>query len=141
MIDYEYAAYNYCFFDIANHFCEWIFDYETIQDPFFIYIPNNFPSDSIITDFLYSYHNDQKLDETLVSRQIAEIKRFSISSHVFWALWALSICDSEINFNYLAFAEARINAMQKLLAENTELNEEFCLFHSEKLQKLDSIRG
>ena len=141
MIDYEYAAYNYCFFDIANHFCEWMFDYETTEDPYYIYIPNNFPSDITITDFLYSYYNSQKLDESLLSKHVAEIKRFSMCSHVFWALWALSINDSEINFNYQSFADARIDAMQRLLAENTELNDEFCLLHAKKLQKHDSVRG
>ena len=28
-IDYEFAAYNYRGFDLANHFIEWVYDYGT----------------------------------------------------------------------------------------------------------------
>jgi len=44
VIDYEYCSYNYRGFDLANHFCEWTYDYTVKQFPNFSYQPNNMPS-------------------------------------------------------------------------------------------------
>lgn len=35
VIDYEYCSYNYRGFDIANHFCEWVYDYSNERPPYF----------------------------------------------------------------------------------------------------------
>ena len=35
-IDFEYCAYNYRGFDIANHFCEWVSFPEPAVDPHFM---------------------------------------------------------------------------------------------------------
>ena len=34
-IDYEYCAYNYRAFDLANHFSEWMYDYSHGEYPFY----------------------------------------------------------------------------------------------------------
>ena len=34
-IDYEYCAYNYRAFDLANHFSEWMYDYSHGEHPFY----------------------------------------------------------------------------------------------------------
>lgn len=35
VIDFEYCSYNYRGFDVANHFCEWQYDYTNKNYPFF----------------------------------------------------------------------------------------------------------
>ncbi|XP_045342075.1 choline kinase alpha isoform X12 [Leopardus geoffroyi] len=35
LIDFEYSSYNYRGFDIGNHFCEWMYDYNYEKYPFF----------------------------------------------------------------------------------------------------------
>jgi choline/ethanolamine kinase len=43
-IDFEYCAYNYRAFDLANHFCEWVYDYSNKQPPNFFETKENYPS-------------------------------------------------------------------------------------------------
>lgn len=44
IIDYEYCAYNYRSYDIANHFIEWKFDYTKSEFPYFAVLPENYPT-------------------------------------------------------------------------------------------------
>lgn len=44
IIDYEYCAYNYRAFELANHFIEWIFDYKHDEYPFYKTHVDNYPS-------------------------------------------------------------------------------------------------
>lgn len=44
LIDYEYCAYNYRGFDIANHFVEWTYDYTNPTCPYFSVNRDLFPS-------------------------------------------------------------------------------------------------
>lgn len=44
-IDFEYCAYNYRGFDIANHFCEWAYDYSYPEYPLFKETIENYPSE------------------------------------------------------------------------------------------------
>lgn len=37
IIDFEYCAYNYRGFDLANHLNEWMFDYTNKEYPFFFF--------------------------------------------------------------------------------------------------------
>lgn len=46
IIDFEYCAYNYRGFDIANHFLEWTFDYTNEQFPFFYHNKSHYPNDT-----------------------------------------------------------------------------------------------
>lgn len=44
LIDFEYCAYNYRGFDIANHFQEWGYDYTNPEHPFYFENQENCPS-------------------------------------------------------------------------------------------------
>ncbi|XP_071441100.1 choline/ethanolamine kinase-like isoform X2 [Hetaerina americana] len=44
IIDFEYCSYNYRGFDIANHFCEWTYDYTLDSHPNFSSCPKAFPT-------------------------------------------------------------------------------------------------
>ncbi len=44
IIDYEYCAYNYRSYDIANHFMEWTFDYQVPDFPYYSVLPEHYPT-------------------------------------------------------------------------------------------------
>lgn len=44
IIDFEYCAYNYRGFDLANHFLEWTFDYTNPAAPYFYHRPEQYPT-------------------------------------------------------------------------------------------------
>lgn len=44
IIDFEYCAYNYRGFDLANHFLEWTFDYTNTQSPYFYHKLDQYPT-------------------------------------------------------------------------------------------------
>ena len=45
MIDFEYGGYNHRSFDIANHFCEWMYCYDVKTAPYYVYNYEHWPSD------------------------------------------------------------------------------------------------
>ena len=44
VIDFEFCSYNYRGFDIANHMCEWIYDYTNDNAPYFWAAHDRFPT-------------------------------------------------------------------------------------------------
>lgn len=53
LIDYEYCAYNYRGFDIANHFVEWTYDYTNPIYPHYSVNRELFPTrDQQVTNYL-----------------------------------------------------------------------------------------
>jgi thiamine kinase-like enzyme len=44
LIDYEYCAYNYRGFDLANHFIEWTYDYTNPLYPHYSVNRDQFPT-------------------------------------------------------------------------------------------------
>lgn len=44
IIDFEYCAYNYRGFDLANHFVEWTIDYRCNEYPFFYHKKEQYPT-------------------------------------------------------------------------------------------------
>lgn len=44
IIDFEYCAYNYRAFDLANHFIEWTLDYTNKSYPFYYYKKEQYPT-------------------------------------------------------------------------------------------------
>lgn len=44
IIDFEYCAYNYRGFDLANHFIEWMLDYSNKEFPFFFHKKEQYPN-------------------------------------------------------------------------------------------------
>jgi choline/ethanolamine kinase len=44
IIDFEYCAYNYRGFDLANHFTEWTYDYTNEKFPYFYHRRDQYPS-------------------------------------------------------------------------------------------------
>uniref|UniRef100_A0A670ZUH9 Ethanolamine kinase n=1 Tax=Pseudonaja textilis TaxID=8673 RepID=A0A670ZUH9_PSETE len=115
LIDFEYSSYNYRGFDIANHFCEWVYSYAHDEWPFYKASPENYPSREQQLHFIRCYLEEAggKADppspeeqERLEAKMLLEISRFTLASHFFWGLWSiLQAKISTIEFGYLVSAE------------------------------------
>uniref|UniRef100_A0A3Q4HIB5 Ethanolamine kinase n=1 Tax=Neolamprologus brichardi TaxID=32507 RepID=A0A3Q4HIB5_NEOBR len=98
LIDFEYSSYNYRGFDVGNHFCEWMYDYNCDEFPFFKVSAQNYPSKAQQLHFIESYlrESDQGFDGLSTEDQMklkeemyVEVNRFSLASHFFWGLWSI----------------------------------------------------
>ncbi|CAJ1057509.1 choline kinase alpha isoform X2 [Xyrichtys novacula] len=124
LIDFEYSSYNYRGFDIGNHFCEWMYDYNCDEFPFFKVDAQSYPSKAQQLHFIESYlrESDQGFDNlsaedqmTLKEQLYVEVNRFSLASHFFWGLWSIIQARlSTIQFGYLEYAQARFDAYFQL---------------------------
>ncbi|XP_041854110.1 choline kinase alpha isoform X2 [Melanotaenia boesemani] len=120
LIDFEYSSYNYRGFDIGNHFCEWMYDYNCEEFPFFKVNTENYPSKAQQLHFIESYlrESNQGFDILSADDQMklkenmyVEVNRFSLASHFFWGLWSIIQARlSTIEFGYLEYAQARFDA-------------------------------
>ncbi|XP_072242693.1 choline kinase alpha isoform X2 [Leuresthes tenuis] len=120
LIDFEYSSYNYRGFDIGNHFCEWMYDYNCDEFPFFKVSPQNYPSKAQQLHFIESYLSEsgRGFDNLSLEEQIrlkeelyVEVNRFALASHFFWGLWSIIQARlSTIEFGYLEYAQARFEA-------------------------------
>ncbi|XP_076588665.1 choline kinase alpha isoform X2 [Chaetodon auriga] len=120
LIDFEYSSYNYRGFDIGNHFCEWIYDYNCDEFPFFKVSPQAYPSkaqqllfiDSYLRESDPGFGNLSEEDQMKVKEEMyVEVNRFSLASHFFWGLWSIIQARlSTIKFGYLEYALARFDA-------------------------------
>ncbi|XP_018108328.1 choline/ethanolamine kinase isoform X2 [Xenopus laevis] len=55
LIDFEYSSYNYRGFDIGNHFCEWVYNYQHSEWPFYKAELSDYPSRVQQLHFFHSY--------------------------------------------------------------------------------------
>ncbi|XP_061577194.1 choline kinase alpha isoform X2 [Cololabis saira] len=120
LIDFEYSSYNYRGFDIGNHFCEWIYDYNCDESPFFKVDAQNYPSkaqqlhffESYLREFDGGFDNLSTEEKVKLKEELyVEVNRFSLASHFFWGLWSIIQARlSTIEFGYLEYAEARFEA-------------------------------
>lgn len=126
LIDFEYSAYNYRGFDIANHFCEWMYDYGHQVWPFYNYQHKQYPTDEHQVNFVCSYlqavyqHQPDLRNDPRWQREaiLEEAKRFAMMSHLYWALWSIVQAKmSDIGFGYLEYAISRLQALKKQRSE------------------------
>nr|XP_061813091.1 choline kinase alpha-like [Nerophis lumbriciformis] len=120
LIDFEYSSYNYRGFDIGNHFCEWMYDYNCDEFPFFKVNAKAYPSKAQQLHFIENYlrASDQGFDklsqedQTKMKEELyIEVNRFSLASHFFWGLWSIIQARlSTIKFGYLEYAMDRFEA-------------------------------
>lgn len=124
IIDFEYCAYNYRGFDLANHFLEWIFDYSNTSHPFYFHYKQQYPTKEQARDFIITYLRKlHELDEDSlgsegnsytpsleeIERVEKEVKVFTLVSHLFWSLWAIVNVHQNIEFGYWDYAVSRLN--------------------------------
>ncbi|KAF2362907.1 Protein kinase-like domain [Trinorchestia longiramus] len=138
LIDFEYCAYNYRGFDLANHFCERMYGYRLESPPFFTVHTEDYPSDeeqlNFIRPYLAAYYaaKEQPLpseipDEpirscnnriqnwlseatTVEAKILKEIKVMKLAGHLFWTLWCIVQGHvSSITFGYLEYGKVRMD--------------------------------
>ncbi|XP_055540627.1 choline/ethanolamine kinase isoform X2 [Wyeomyia smithii] len=114
IIDFEYCAYNYRGFDLANHFLEWTFDYTKPEAPFFYHKPEQYPTkeqkDKFTAEYLAQSYPGGPAPTTQDLAEIdREVKCFTMASHLFWSLWAIVNVYQEIEFGYWEYAICRLN--------------------------------
>lgn len=135
-IDYEFAAYNYRAFDIANHFNEWMYDYGRKDFPYYYRRTDQYPSqgeqERWVRMYLKTYREQQQLQQEnnespssppsppspspppppahMKEGQILkEVAVFSLASHMVWCLWGLKQGQtSSIPFAYYHFARDKL---------------------------------
>lgn len=107
IIDFEYCAYNYRGFDLANHFLEWTFDYSNPQFPFYHHRKEQFPTPQQRQRFIRAYlkrlnESEDDWEPSQKDIQIVEneVKLFKMFSHLFWSLWSVVNVTSNIEFGY-----------------------------------------
>lgn len=137
-IDYEYGDFNYQAYDIANHFNEFAGveepDYSYFPDKqyqmrwyifYFYFIDSIFSYVFIIIlnerlkiylESFYAkvndYYNEKKLvlDETKLNQFYIEVNKFTLASHLMWAIWSLvQAQSSQLEFNFVNYAQIRFD--------------------------------
>ncbi|CCH58196.1 hypothetical protein TBLA_0A04000 [Henningerozyma blattae CBS 6284] len=92
VIDFEYAGPNPAVFDLANHLCEWMHDYNC-NEPHKCFI-ENFPNRNQILNFLYSYVSHLRHDKGIsideeVRQYYNALMKWRGTVQLFWGLWAI----------------------------------------------------
>jgi len=134
VVDFEYASTNPAAFDIANHFHEWTADYHS--DIPHILHPDRYPNLEQRYNFYRGYlahhrapyvSSDVQVGTTLpehfesqLQRLDSQVRAWSPSSHAMWALWGLVQAreilegqDSEPEFDYIAYAQCRMDSFRR----------------------------
>lgn len=128
LIDFEYCAYNYRGFDIANHFQEWALDYSNPEPPFYYENRDDLPTleqkEIFIKEYLKHYHlntvegksEPPTLDE--INHLLSEVDAYSLSSNLLWTLWScVNASKSQIPFGYWEYARTRLDTYYRLKQE------------------------
>ncbi|KAL4712178.1 hypothetical protein ACJJTC_011039 [Scirpophaga incertulas] len=129
LIDFEYCAYNYRGFDIANHFQEWGYDYTNPEYPFYFENQENCPTleqkEIFIKEYLKHYNTTTMCDDKTsslsideVNHLLGEVDAFALASHLFWSLWSVvNASKSQIPFGYWEYALSRLDTYFRLKQE------------------------
>lgn len=115
LIDFEYASYNYRGFDFANHFVEYSINYDVDHAPFYEILPERFPTEEQMLEFMYSYEreaNPKVSEEQLHERgkkMIEETVPFVPVSHLLWGVWGLLQMEvSPVGFGFSEYGRDRL---------------------------------
>ncbi|CAO3678484.1 unnamed protein product [Rhizopus microsporus] len=111
VIDFEYAGYNPRGYDIANHFCEWMYNYHG-DEPAKMHL-EDYPTVEEQMRFLTAY------DQQHAVELLEEVELWKMACHLFWGLWGLvQASQSEIEFDYFGYAMQRFDMFKQELAKN-----------------------
>jgi hypothetical protein len=103
LLDFEYAGPLDPPFDVANFFCEWIYDYESPR--WFEPDPTQFPTNAQARSFVALYLGISDCNNVEVSVFLNEVQERLAQVHIFWIDWALkNFSDSD---DYIQYAEQR----------------------------------
>ncbi|KAJ2540341.1 hypothetical protein EV175_006243 [Coemansia sp. RSA 1933] len=132
IVDFEYSGFNYRGFDIANHFCEWMYDYSSENSH--LLDPEQYPTAEERYTFLRSYvctmaslnarikaDQDKQPSEDWINCKVAELDRevasFVPASHLFWGVQSfLKACYNEIDFDFVGRSTQRVSIFLRQVA-------------------------
>jgi len=144
LIDFEYGAYNYRAYDIANLLNESMFNYDVKEYPYYTCEEQNYPTYSDMIDFIKYYlfyfkfgqaeyddvHllNDESYLKTLIEEKgnikefnqevekiFEEVRVCAMLSHYYWTIWSVvKSKNPEIKFDYIHYAYTRYKIYSKL---------------------------
>lgn len=134
LIDFEYAAYNYRAFDLANHFCEFagfdcnfadLFPSKNLRYLFYEHYirttvalsasssspsSSSSPIDESVTA-IATMSQDAPEYIAFITAFDEKVCQFTLASHLFWGTWAIvQAGQSTINFPYLEYSQKRYDA-------------------------------
>lgn len=112
-VDYEYAGTGYAAYDIANHWCEWMADYDSVP----VLNKACYPSAEEQSAFVNTYNANSCTTKVTVE----QVNSCVAMSHVYWAYWAhlqsSSANFSNASFDYKLYAEERFKAYADSIGE------------------------
>jgi thiamine kinase-like enzyme len=120
-IDFEYSGMCYQAFDIANYFAECTIDYLHKEYPFYSIDPTNFPSEAEQRLFCAIYLSEYleckvRLDDEQVDLLLKTVEKFTLASHLIWALWSIVRCPgggTYCEFDFLEYGQTRYEMYKK----------------------------
>jgi len=94
VIDFEYSGANPRYFDIANHFCEWMSDYHNEAQPHFIH-EDKYPTRSEQLNLIQGYveHGATEFDDAKIQAEVdllmQRVREWRPAVNAFWCIWGL----------------------------------------------------
>jgi thiamine kinase-like enzyme len=131
LIDFEYSGMCYQAFDIANYFVECTIDYLHKQFPYYSVDPTKYPTEYdqrlFCAIYLSEYLEWRVLpDSPEVDDLLRSVEKFTLASHLIWALWSIVRCPGGgtfCEFDFLLYGQTRWEMFKKakhdLLAKRT----------------------
>jgi len=120
LIDFEYCSYNYRGFDLANHFCEWMYDYSHDKFPHYKFNPQNYPNENqlrhFINEYVKHYYQGENYigpdeEKAVVEKILNEIRYYTLASHLLWTLWSINnAVTTQISFGYWEYGKCRLDS-------------------------------
>ncbi|KNC78939.1 hypothetical protein SARC_08646 [Sphaeroforma arctica JP610] len=124
LIDFEYGNYNFLCYDLANHFAEWLFDYQGVEEwPYYSVSMDQWPDldtqRTFVTEYLAERHRILKKPQLAslqkIKRYLKDINRLVLASHFQWSTWSvIQASMSKIDFPYLEFGLRRFEVYLKM---------------------------
>ncbi|XP_014236321.1 ethanolamine kinase 1 [Trichogramma pretiosum] len=116
-IDFEYAAYNFQAFDIANHFAE----FAGVDEPNYSLYPDEELQKIWLRFYLERFRSNTHIPEEDVAILYEQVNNFVLLTHFFWGCWALIQSQySLIDFDFLEYAALRFNEYFRMKYLNLE---------------------
>ncbi|EPZ32326.1 Choline/ethanolamine kinase domain-containing protein [Rozella allomycis CSF55] len=113
LIDFEYSLIAQREYDIANHFCEWMANYDS-ENPHILH-QNLFPSLEERYNFYRAYFEEK--ENVQLEQFDLIVMSFVPLSHLFWCIWGFLLANKQkgMTFDYYSYALQRL----KYLINNT----------------------
>jgi choline kinase len=123
LIDFEYSGFNYQAADVGNYFCEFTLNYIEKEYPFYTTDLNAYPSVDLQKMFVSVYLSEYletcilPTDDSFITPFLERVHRFTLVSHLLWALWSVVRAGQAHTFgefDFLHFSQFRFDAYRRL---------------------------